>query len=280
MYLRSRSESTAKLLERLPQNSTAVFYIDFDGLRKAGLMEIFGGSEMVREPEYRAFVQQTGFDYATDLDSAILAFHPTGKYMLLRGRFNWPLLKHYTEVQGGTCRHAFCRTEGSTPDRQISYFPIDGQTMGLAVSSDAWAATQLWDHRKHTLHVPEEPVWAVLSSAAWKDGTALPSGARAFALALENVDRVLFTAGRAPDGVELTMNVNCQSPGQAARVTLRLRETTSTLLNLIRDEGQKPNPADLSGILTAGAFEQRDTEVVGRWPIPRSFLASLAGGGR
>lgn len=279
VYVRSRSESTAKLLERVPQNSTAIFYIDFEALRKAGLMEIFGSSDMVREPEYRVFVQQTGFDYATDLDSAILAFHPTGKYMLLRGRFNWTLLKRYTEVQGGTCRHAFCRTEGSTPERQISYFPIDSRTMGLAVSSDAWAATQLWDRRKHTLRVPDEPVWAVVSSASWKNSGALPTGARAFALALDGVDRVLFTAGRDSDGIQLKMNVNCQSAGQAARVVLRLRETTSTLVNLIRNEGQTPNPADLSGILTAGAFEQRDTEVVGRWPVSRSFLASLAGGG-
>lgn len=279
-YVRSRSESTAKLLERLPPDSTAVFYIDFATLRKAGLMEMFGGSDMVREPEYRVFVEQTGFDYARDLDSAILAFHPTGKYMLLRGRFNWTLLKRYTEVQGGTCRHAFCRSEGSTPERQISYFPIDAQTMGLAVSSDGWAATQLWDHRKHTLRVPDKPVWAVLSSAAWKNGGVLPSGARAFALALDGVERVIFTAGQGSDGIELTMNVNCKSAGQAAGIVLRLRETTSTLLNLIRNEGQTPNPSDLSGILTAGAFEQRDTEVVGRWPISRSFIASLAGGGR
>ncbi|HWR54776.1 MAG TPA: hypothetical protein VN428_26950 [Bryobacteraceae bacterium] len=278
VYLRSRAESTAKLLERLPANSTAVFYVDIDGLRKAGLMEIFGGSDMVREPEYRAFVEQTGFDYGRDLDSAILAFHSTGKYMLLRGRFNWALLKRYTETQGGTCRHAFCRSEGSTPERQISYFPVDGETMGLAVSSDSWAATQLWDHRKHTLRVPDKPVWGILSSAAWKDTATLPAGARAFALALNGVDRVLFTAGRASDGVELTMNVDCKSAGQAAGVVLRLRETTSTLLDLIRKEGQTPNPGDLSGILTSGAFEQRDTEVVGRWPVPRAFLASLAGG--
>lgn len=278
VYLRSRTESTAKLLERLPANSTAVFYVDFDSLRKSGVMDVFAGSDMVREPEYRAFVDQTGFDYTRDLDSALLAFHPTGRYMLLRGRFDWALLKRYTETQGGTCRHAFCRTEGSTPERLISYFPIDKQTMALAVSSDGWAATQLWERRKHTLRVPDKPVWAVVSSSAWRDAGALPPGARAFALALDGVDRVLFTAGSASGGLEVNMNVDCRSAGQAAGMVLRLRETTSTLVDLIRKEGQAPNPADLSGELTAGAFEQRDTQVVGRWPVPRAFLASLAGG--
>lgn len=277
-FLRSRTESTSRLMERLPAHSTVIVFIDFDALRKAGLMDILGGSDMVREPEYRSFVEQTGFDYTRDLDSALLAIHPTGRYMLLRGRFNWELLKTYTESHGGTCRHAFCRTEGSTPQRMISYFPIDSGTMGLAVSPDAWAATQLWQRKKQMYPAPDRPIWAMLSSRAWADSGALPAGARAFALALDGVDRVLFTAGSAGEGVELRMNANCRTPEQAAAVAARLRETTAMLVDLIRKEGQAPNPADLSGVLTAGVFEQKDAEVIGRWPVSRAFIASLAGG--
>jgi hypothetical protein len=52
---------------------------------------------------------------------------------------------------------------------------------------------------------------------------------------------------------------------------------TEVLRQLIEKEKQKPTPADLAGILTAGVFHQDDARVLGRWPIERAFLDSLAG---
>jgi hypothetical protein len=47
---------------------------------------------------------------------------------------------------------------------------------------------------------------------------------------------------------------------------------------MIARENHSPNPADLSGVLTAGSFHQTDTRVIGYWPIERSFVENLLGG--
>jgi hypothetical protein len=52
---------------------------------------------------------------------------------------------------------------------------------------------------------------------------------------------------------------------------------TALLRELIEKDKQKPNPGDLSGVLTAGVFRQENVRVVGRWPLERAFLESLAG---
>jgi hypothetical protein len=52
---------------------------------------------------------------------------------------------------------------------------------------------------------------------------------------------------------------------------------TEVLRQIIEKEKQKPTPGDLAGVLTAGAFHQEDSRVLGRWPIERAFLDNLAG---
>jgi hypothetical protein len=39
-----------------------------------------------------------------------------------------------------------------------------------------------------------------------------------------------------------------------------------------------PNPRDLSGVLVAGTFEQRQSIVIGTWPVERGFVEALASG--
>jgi hypothetical protein len=50
------------------------------------------------------------------------------------------------------------------------------------------------------------------------------------------------------------------------------------LRKLISRTGGQPNPADLSGVLTQGSFRREGRRVIGRWPIERALLESLAGG--
>jgi hypothetical protein len=47
---------------------------------------------------------------------------------------------------------------------------------------------------------------------------------------------------------------------------------------MIEREKLKPNPHDLSGLLTAGVFKQQDKRVTGHWPLDRGFVESLASG--
>ena len=52
-------------------------------------------SKVGEDPEYQAFVRKTEFDYKQDLETALVAFAPTGKFMLLKGRFDWKSLSNY-----------------------------------------------------------------------------------------------------------------------------------------------------------------------------------------
>jgi len=60
-------------------------------------------------------VAKTEFDYKQDLDTAMIAFAPTGRYILLKGRFDWTSLSNYVRSQDGSCNNWFCRMHGSAP---------------------------------------------------------------------------------------------------------------------------------------------------------------------
>ena len=95
VWYRSRTISAAAMIKRLPADDAVVVFIDFAQLRRAGILQLLDGSKVGEDPEYRSFVRKTEFDYKQDLDTAMVAFAPTGKYMLLRGRFDWKSLYAY-----------------------------------------------------------------------------------------------------------------------------------------------------------------------------------------
>jgi hypothetical protein len=242
------------------------------------VLGIFGASRMMQEPEYRAFVDGTGFDYLNDLDTALISFHSSGTYLLLRGRFDWKSLKDYVVRQGGSCYNSLCKVGGSTPKRKISFFPLQPGIMALAVSEDESAAINLQAAGPaRDFVIPEDPVWALIPISSLKDSATAP-GTRAFARTLGAADNVLFAA--APEGRQITlrMDATCRTFGAARAMETELRTTTARLRELITREHQTPNAADLSGVLASGAFESSGTHVTGRWPLPHAFLESLAGG--
>ncbi len=276
--LRFQRNSTPNLLARLPVDDAVVVYIDFEALRRAHVLDILAGSNVVQEPEYRAFVDQTGFDYLRDLDTAFVSFHPDGTYFLLRGRFDWRNLTEYTVGQGGACHNTLCKVQGSTPERKISYFPLQPNVMALAVSKSDSAVLVLQGRGQALkFELPNEPVWSLVPVSALKNASDLPAGPRMFARALTGADRILLTLGPEGGRMELRLDVTCRSADDAKSLAAQLTDATARLRELIARQKQAPNPRDLSGILTAGAFDQKDVHVLGRWPIERAFLEALAG---
>ena len=77
---------------------------------------------------------------------------------------------------------------------------------------------------------------------------------------------------------EARLVVTCRTSNDAAALVVQLQRATSLLRQMIARENQQPNPKDLSGVLTAGVFEQAGRRVLGRWPLAPIFLESLAGG--
>src|SRR5260370_12247337 len=96
------------MLQRLPTDDALVLYIDFSRLRAGGILQMLDGSKVGEDPEYQSFVRKTDFDYKQDLDAAMVAFVPRGKYMLLRGRFDWKSLKIYVLGSGARSNNSFC----------------------------------------------------------------------------------------------------------------------------------------------------------------------------
>ena len=142
-WFRSRPISLSAQYQRLPSRDAAILFVNFDQLRRAGLLGLLSGSHVAQDPEYKRFVDATSFDYTRDLDSAMVAFAPTGRYLFVNGRFHWSNLRAYAISHEGDCPSSVCRMPGSTPDRHISYTPLRGNTLAMAVSTDDLAVERL-----------------------------------------------------------------------------------------------------------------------------------------
>ena len=152
---------------------------------------------------------------------------------------------------------------GSTPERRISFFPVQANLMALAVSTDPLAAARLGDPQPgmvQPLELPGDPVWMTVPADALKGAEKRPSGTRMFATALASADKILLSLG--PDGAQFAarLQVTCRTAQEAAALAGQLKNATVLLGEMIAREKQKPNPKDLSGVLTAGVHEYGEGE--------------------
>jgi hypothetical protein len=271
---RSRSIESSNLLARLPTNNSVVLWMDFRALRHAGILRLLSEAGAPEEPEYQQFVAATDFDYKQDLDHVMASFGPAGNYFLVRGRFDWGKLRSYATGHGGSCNVAVCTVAGSKPERQISFYPLRSTLMGLAVSQDPQAAKVLMEPRQghRAVSAPADPLWISLPGAALGSGERLPEGTRMFAQSMQNAEEITLSAGPQGQAYEVRLNVRCRSGQDAARLSEQLERTTALLRQMIQKEKGKPNPRDMSGVLTAGTFSYKESRVFGRWPLPQEFL--------
>jgi hypothetical protein len=278
-WYRSRAVATASLLRRMPLEDALVAYIDFAELRRAGILQLLDGSKAGEDPEYQHFVRQTQFDYKRDLDSALVAFAPTGRFLLVQGRFDWKSLHAYVESQDGTCFNSLCRMGGSTPERHISFFPVRSNLMALAVSPDQMAALRLQSVVSGPdPQIPAAPAWLSLPASMLKSGDSLPAGTRMFAAGMEQAEAVILAFAPEGRGLAARLDVRCRDDRVAADLASQLTRTTSLLRETMEREHQRPSPADLSGVLSAGVFRNEGRRVLGYWPIEPAFVQNVLGG--
>lgn len=282
VYLRTRDVPLESALARLPSDNAAVLSIDFHALRRGGILDMLSGPVVEEEPEYKLFVEKTAFDYRRDLDHAFISFHSGGVYFLVRGRFDWNRLEAYAREQGGGCSNGLCRMPGSLPTRKISFFAIRPNLMAMAVSVDESAAARMNGPAigGRSITMVKQPVWLSLPSSTLKKSDEFPVGTQLFAKAMENAESATISIGPQGKALEAQLEVVCRDSGEASVVAAQFQKMTAVLRQIIEKEQQKPNPADLSGVLTAGVFHQENARVLGRWPIERVFLDNLAGKNR
>ena len=278
VWYRSRALTPAASLRRMPMEDSLVLWIDFAALRGDGLLQLLDGAKAGQDPEYQTFVRQTRFDYMHDLDSAMVAFAPTGNFFLVKGRFDWKSLRNYVEQESGACLNSFCRANGSGPDRRISFFPVHRNLMAMAASPDAWAAFRLANARRGPdPPVPDAPVWLAFPGSLLKSNRNLPDGARLFARSMENALSVTISFAPQGDRLSARLEVRSASDREAASVAAQLTEATRLLRSLLARENLEPNLADPSGVLAAGAFQAEGGHRTGVWTIAREFIQNLLG---
>jgi hypothetical protein len=277
IWYRSRTISPAAMLKRLPAQDAVVLYVDFRELRRGGILQLLDGSKVGEDPEYRAFVEQTEFDYKQDLDAALVAFAPAGKFMLVRGHFEWATLRAYVASQEGRCNNAFCRVAGSAPDRHISFFPVQSSLMALAVSSDESAALRMNEVAPGPVpEIPDAPIWLSIPPSIMKSGQRLPDGTHMFASSLERAEAATLAVVVEGKRYAAKLNVRCSTDADAVQVRSDLAAATAALHKMIVLDHQKPDA--FAAFLASGTFSNVGHRVYGYWPIELAFVQTMLAG--
>ena len=277
---RSTSPRTpAEMIASLPQTGATLAYIDFDAVRKAGLLQVIVSSKTVQEADYKSFVDSTGFDYARDVEAVAASFTNSGTFFVVRGKFDWPRLQAYVKSHSGTCRDQFCRAPGSDAQRWVSFWPIRAQLMALASSPSESAALDITPRRlQAAAESPDRPIWISVPPSALADMKALPAGAQSFASPLATAERVVFSAGAAGAQLRLYLDVTSPSESGAEELQKRLQNATDLLKKMLERQHEQPNEADMSGLLAAGTFRRDGRRVYGEWPLYKKLIESIVGG--
>ena len=264
-----------KVLSRFPVEDAVVVDIDFSAVRSAGLLST---SSAPLEPEYKQFLDGTGFDYRRDLDSVVMSMSKSGNFFIARGRFDWKKLRDYAAKQGGSCYQDLCRMQGSTPERRISFLPLRDDVMALAVSTDDLAANRLTkEGAPLTAEIPTAPVWVSVPGSAMHDAAAFPPGLRLMLSAMTNADRLVVTVTPSGNDLAAKMDATCRTKDDARVLASQLRTVTQKLKSAAA-ENKDAQSDELVQVLMRGTFDDDGSHVNGRWPFSKSLIASLTSG--
>jgi hypothetical protein len=274
----SRSLSDAEMLQRLPTADALVLSIDFGQIRHSLVYGQLMGSKIMEDADYVAFVRDSGFDYKRDLDDVVASFAASGNFFVVRGRFDWKKLEAFARQSGGSCYDKLCHMPGSTPERRISFLPLAAGVMGLAVSTDELAASQLLrSGMQRPISVPSQPLWLSIPGSALSRSTKDIPGASLLTQNITGVDDVMLTIGASGPNFAARLEAQCRTTQDAVNLNGQLKMVTSIFKGAMERGKKKPDPKDLSGILMAGQFRQSDRMVYGEWTLQKSFFDSLAG---
>jgi hypothetical protein len=267
-----------RMAAQLPAESSAILFVDVHALRQAGLLDLIAGSKSAEDLDYKQFIQETGFDYRSDLDQVAIAFAPDQRYVIANGRFDWKKLMAFAVSHGGACKNTYCEGPGPDVDQQVSFLPLRPTTLGLASGKTAGAAWRLIEAPRSSLNAPEAPVWVYVPGRALKGYADPPTGTRAFFSALAAADNTVFRIDPVNGSFQLAAEVRCANAAAAQKLRDEMTEATALLAKMLARDGQTPNPRDLSGLLASGTFRQADRTVLGQWPLHRDFLEAVIGG--
>jgi hypothetical protein len=259
---------------RLPGENVLLVHLDVAALRRSGSLTPLLRSQVPADPDYSAFVRDTGFAYQRDLDQAVLCLLPDRVYILARGRFDLSRLRAYAQSQGGACT-AHCQMPASRPGRRISFLPLSSDLLALATAPEPEAVLALQNEptvnalplalAARSLNGGPALLW--LTAAPSTLGQVLP-----IAPALSKAQRAyLFANSAASSGLQVVLHAQCASDAQAAE-TRRLLQGIHDLLGGLARRG----PAEWSRVLNAALVEQQGNVARVSWVLTDEVLRSLS----
>jgi hypothetical protein len=274
---RSRDFSDAALLMRLPEGEGTCLYVNVQALRQSGMLDVLAGQRTEEEPDYQAFVRATGFDYRDDLDAVMVQFGIDSSMYIVRGRFSWQQISRYLKSfeAEAKCSNGVCSIPVSR-GRYLSAMPLAENLVAIGVGPNrtvVYSALTLRE-RKNT-NLPKAPFWMELSEEFLRNPRRLPEGTRAFVGAVRGAHDVFVSVVPANGGLEARLQAAFPTPADASAARANLAETTATLRKFFTLDKQQPSQSPIATMLLAGAFDQKESQVTGRWPLPASLFTSL-----
>jgi len=277
----SRPYDAARLVQCLPQDRSLHVYLNVGLLRSAGILELLAGSQAAEEADYKKFVEQTDFDYLTDLDAVAAGFRDGDEYFAVQGRFKWNRLADYAQSHQGKCESGTCSMPASQPGKTISFSLLRGDVLAMAVARDPQGSRVIFPgFWKEPPKIPAAAIWISAPPYVFADAKTLPAGLSPFRSQLSQARNTVFTLGPKPDqkAFELRMVVDCTTPDDATKMAGQFSNVTELLKKMLDRDKLKPAVGDLSRVLVAGHFETQKDQVTGTWPIERKFIESLVSG--
>ena len=270
--------SDADLFRLLPaQDDPTLFYASVAALRDAGYLRMLEGTKLKQEGDYTQFVQQSGFNYAKDLDAVAGAVKGERILVLLRGRFRWKMIEQYAKKHSGSCEAERCNIATSTPGRWANLQLIQPDVLALTLNNERQAAS-IRLAKQDSVQVSDAPVWVRLSNKVLANPAELPMAFRMVAISLQSSDSVVLSlrpADASGTAFSIQLDATCANAATAETARTQLQQTTNMLKVELAREHKQADPADLTGLLTAGTFQIVETRLVGSWPVRRELLASL-----
>ena len=268
------------MLAFLPSGDGTVFFIDVAELRQAGMLKLLTGSKPISDPEYQEFVHQTHFEYGTSLDAVAGKVNRQGIFAIARGRFEWSKLRDYAKAHGGFCVKRICSVPSSKAGRWLMFSPIQPDVMALTFSANSSAVEKLRrDDAAASALMRSEPVWVNVSMDLLRNPLNVPQPLRTFAMSLQSADSVVFSLNRPVENTGAVFNLQLKAsyttPAAAETARNQFEIQTRMLKLELAREHQRPNPRDLTGLLTAGTFQVVGKQLAATWPVRIEFLNAL-----
>ena len=174
----SRPYDAVRLVQCLPQDRSLHVYLNVGLLRSAGILDLLAGSQGTEEADYKKFVEQTGFDYRTDLDAVAAGFRDGDEYFAVQGRFKWDRLADYAQSHQGKCEvgqsGGTCSMPASQPGKTISFSLLRRDVLAMAVARDPQASRVIFPgFWKDPPTIPTAAIWVSAPPYVFADAKTL-----------------------------------------------------------------------------------------------------------